>query len=90
MVVLMMRDIFVGLSRIRFENKKADLGIRSAIVFGSAFGSAPRGSAHPGLRPIHRGRSRPGWQNRLLRADSFLMQGPAWPSAEFRPAEFMS
>jgi hypothetical protein len=46
--------------------QKADLGIRSAIVFGSAFGSEPHGAAHPGFRPIHRGRSRPGWQNRLF------------------------
>jgi hypothetical protein len=43
--------------------------------FRERFGSGPFGPAHPGFRPIHRGRSRPGWQNRLLRADSFLMRG---------------
>jgi hypothetical protein len=42
--------------------------------FRERFGSGPFGLAHPGSRPIHRGRSRPGWQNRLLRADSFLMR----------------
>jgi hypothetical protein len=43
--------------------------------FRERFGSRPFGPAHPGFRPFHRGRSRPGWQNRLLRADSFLMRG---------------
>ena len=66
MLVLMMRDMWLGVIAPQAGKQKADLGIRSAIVFGSAFGSAPHGPAHPGLRPIHRGRSRPGWQNRLF------------------------
>jgi len=42
--------------------------------FRERLGSGPFGLAHPGFHPIHRGRSRPGWQNRLSRADSFLMR----------------
>jgi hypothetical protein len=65
----------VGFNRAAgLENKKTDLGIRSVVRFRERFGSRSFGLAHPGLNPIHRGRSRPGWQNRLLRADSFLMR----------------
>jgi hypothetical protein len=61
-------------SRSRAKKQKTDLGIRSVIAFWERLGSRPFGPAHPGFRPFHRGRSRPGWQNRLLRADSFLMR----------------
>jgi len=64
--------IFVDLIAQQGWKQKADLGIRSAVAFGSVSVRGLLGSAHPGSRPIHRGRSRPGWQNQLFRADSFL------------------
>jgi len=63
----MLRDFIGGFNRAAgLENKKTDLGIRSVVRFRERFGSKPFGLAHPGLNPIHRGRSRPGWQNRLF------------------------
>ena len=64
----MMRDFLFRIIAHQVRKQKADLGIRSAIVFGSAFGSEPLRVPHirvPG-DSIHRGRSRPGWQNRLV------------------------
>jgi len=71
----MVRDfLFYGFDRAAGLKTKDRPGHQVGHRFRERFGSGPFGLAHPGFRPIHRGRSRPGWQNRLLRADSFLMR----------------
>ena len=72
--VVMMRRVFELVGRTGTEDEKTDLGIRSVIAFESDWFEARRGLAHPGFRPIHRDRSRSGWQNPGSRRDSFLMR----------------
>jgi hypothetical protein len=87
----MMRDGFFsfGSDRASGVKTKDRPGHQVGHRFRERFGSRPRGLAHPGFNPIHRGRSRPGWQNRLLRADSFLMRGKSWKRTTIRPEFFL-
>jgi hypothetical protein len=58
------------------EKQKTGPCIRPVIVFLERVCSPRKTATHIRARARnHRGRSRPGWQNRLLSADSFLMRG---------------
>src|SRR5476651_1783232 len=65
--VFMMRDVSLWeLSRLRFENKKPIWASDRFRLRERSWFASLAGDAHPSFRSIHRGRSRPGWRNRLL------------------------
>jgi hypothetical protein len=65
-VLVMMRDVLCGLDRAAGLKTKDRPGHQVGHRFRERLGSRPFGLAHPGFRPFHRGRSRPGWRNRLF------------------------
>jgi hypothetical protein len=62
----MLRDYRCGFDRAAGLKTKDRSGHQIGRRLRERFGSRPCGPAHPGFNPIHRGRSRPGWQNRLF------------------------
>src|SRR5688500_20113824 len=63
----MMRDVLCGSYRASgSENKKPTWASGRSRLRERFWFEAQVSLAHPGLPPIHRGRSRPGWRSRLF------------------------
>ena len=74
----MVRDFLCGLIAQQVENKKPIWASDRFRLRERSWFAPLAGDAHPSFRSIHRGRSRPGWRSRLVKANSFLMQRPRW------------
>jgi hypothetical protein len=84
---VMVRDVRCGFDRAAGLKAKDRPGHQVGHRFRERFGSRPFGPAHPGFRPFHRGRSRPGWQNRLFKG-RFVPDAPGIMKIAARPSRF--
>jgi hypothetical protein len=84
-----MRDVLCGTYRASgSENKKPTWASGRSRLRERSWFEARVSLAHPGLSPIHRGRSRPGWRSRRFTAGSFLMRRRNCGSFGVRPDFF--